>query len=265
VSWRLIDVLIGAAAGLVVAPLATVLAERSPLRSEEAEKFTVSSHCRSCRAPLPAAATIPFVSRLTTKGRCPSCRVSIPWSETAVELASVVVGAITVASVRNQGVSWLATIGLMLFALVLVPMSVFDLRTKSIATRLVYPAAAVVGALLVGAALIDGDTEQAKIVGLSGVAASAFIWFLFIVYPAGMGDGDARLALLLGLALGWFGWRHVVVGIFSGFLVGAVVGVIWAVASRKGLRSTIPFGPWLAIGAWLTVIFAARIDTALFY
>jgi leader peptidase (prepilin peptidase) / N-methyltransferase len=210
-------------------------------------------------------ATIPFVSRLTTKGRCATCQNPIPATETAVEAASVAVGAITTASVRAQGLGWMATVAMLVFALVLVPMSVFDLRTKSIATRLVYPAAAIVGALLIAAALIDSDSEQAKMIVFCGLGASAFIWLLFLFYPMGMGDGDARLALLLGLALGWFGWRHAVVGVFLGFVIGAIVGVVWAIVSRKGLRTTIPFGPWLAIGAWIMVVFADRIDNALFY
>ncbi len=106
------------------------------------------------------------------------------------------------------------------------------------------------------AALIDGDTSSALRVVACGVGASAFIWLLFLISPGGMGDGDARLALLLGFGLGWFSWRHAVIGIFAGFRHRRGGGRRLCGREPQGNEGGIPFGPWLALGAWLVVLLA---------
>jgi leader peptidase (prepilin peptidase)/N-methyltransferase len=261
VSWDLAGGVVGGVLGLAAAPLASILAERSPLRAETAEAFGLRSRCSTCRNPVAGIDAVPLVSFVRSR-RCRSCGAAIPAAEPLVEMATVAAGAITGARVAGFGEPWAAVVALVIWALVLVPMSVFDLRTRSIATRLVYPAALVVAALLAVAALVDGDAGRALRVVGSGVAASAFIWMLFFISPGGMGDGDARLALLLGIGLGWFGWMHTAVGVFLGFVIGAVVGVAYAVVSRKGMKAAIPFGPWLAAGAWVAVLLADRIAGA---
>lgn len=261
-SWDLAGAAVGAVIGLASAPVATILAERSPLRAADRERFTLSSRCTACRAPVSGFDLVPVVSMLGR--RCRACGTPIPWTEPLVEVLTIVVGAVTGARMRGLGVAWTAVTALVLLAVVLVPVSIFDLRTRSIATRVVYPASLVVGALLVAAALAgDGGRSQALRVVACGLGASAFIWLLFFIAPGGMGDGDARLALLLGLGLGWFGWRHAMFGLFAGFAIGAAVGVVWAVVSRRGLKAAIPFGPWLALGAWVVLLLADRVATGL--
>lgn len=253
---------VGGAIGFAAAPLSTILAERSPLRSDDAEAFGLRSRCTTCRNPIVGADAVPLVSFLRSR-TCRSCGAPIPPAEPGVELGTIAVGAITGARVAGFGQPWLVVVALILWALVLVPMSVFDLRTKSIATRLVYPASLAVAVVLAAAALVDDGGGRALRILACGVGASAFIWLLFLISPGGMGDGDARLALLLGLGLGWFGWQHAVLGIFAGFVIGALVGIVYAVVSRKGMKAAIPFGPWLALGAWLVVLVADRVGAGL--
>lgn len=68
-----------------------------------------------------------------------------------------------------------------------------------------------------------------------------------------MGDGDVRLSALLGMYLGWIGPMHVPVGLFLGFLTGAVVGVV-AMARGGDRKTALPFGPFMAVGA-VAVVF----------
>jgi leader peptidase (prepilin peptidase)/N-methyltransferase len=66
-----------------------------------------------------------------------------------------------------------------------------------------------------------------------------------------MGRGDAKLAGVLGLGLGWLGWGPFAVGALAPFLLGSVAGVIVMARRRSGRRTAIPFGPWMCAGAAL--------------
>ena len=72
---------------------------------------------------------------------------------------------------------------------------------------------------------------------------------LVVVYPAGMGFGDVKLAGLLGLYLGWVGWGAVLIGAFAAFLLGGVFSIGLLVTRRATRGSGIPFGPWMIAGA----------------
>ena len=72
---------------------------------------------------------------------------------------------------------------------------------------------------------------------------------LHLVSPRSMGFGDVKLAFVLGLVLGWLGWGELVLGLFLGFLYGAVVGIAaHRPAAPRRERTTCPFGPFLAAG-----------------
>jgi leader peptidase (prepilin peptidase) / N-methyltransferase len=127
-----------------------------------------------------------------------------------------------------------------------------DARLHLISTKLVYPACAVALVVFAVTATISSDFERFKWMAIGGIGASAFIWLLWLVYPGGMGQGDARLSLLLGMFLGWQGWRQVVIGMFLGFVLGSIGGLVLIFVRRAGFKSQLAFGPYLAIGA-LTV------------
>ena len=61
--------------------------------------------------------------------------------------------------------------------------------------------------------------------------------------------GDAKLAALLGLYLGWLGWRVLVLGVAAGFVVQAVLALVLLATRRIGLRGELPFGPAMLLGA----------------
>ena len=74
-----------------------------------------------------------------------------------------------------------------------------------------------------------------------------------------MGFGDVRLSAVLGLFLGWLGWGYVLGGLFTGFLYGAVIGMVLIAVGGRGRRQHIPFGPFLAAGTMTFVLFGAQI------
>ena len=87
----------------------------------------------------------------------------------------------------------------------------------------------------------------------------SFYFALAFLYPGGMGFGDVKLAGLLGLYLGWLGWSSVLVGTFTGFLLGGLVGVALLATRKATRRSAIPFGPAMLAGALLAVFLAGPI------
>ena len=77
----------------------------------------------------------------------------------------------------------------------------------------------------------------------------ALLRLIHLVSPRGMGYGDVRLAILCGLVLGWHGLTYVIVGLYTAFVLGAVVGVILIAVGRGKFGKSIPFAPYLAAAA----------------
>jgi len=130
-------------------------------------------------------------------------------------------------------------------------LSIVDLREKRIPNRMLLVASPIVALLLVAGLLLRG--EPGRLVGVVAGAAAMFVLYFAIalVVPAAMGMGDVKLAALLGGALGATGLTGWLVGLLGAFLVGGLVAVIALVTRRIGLRGSIPFGPWMVVGAVL--------------
>jgi leader peptidase (prepilin peptidase) / N-methyltransferase len=89
---------------------------------------------------------------------------------------------------------------------------------------------------------------------LGGLALAGFYLLLLVISPSGMSLGDVKLAASLGTLLGWFGWRVLIAGGFTGFLLGGLVGVALVVSGRASRKQHIPFGPVMIAGAVLAVL-----------
>lgn len=136
----------------------------------------------------------------------------------------------------------------------LVALSVIDFEHFLLPNRMVYPLAIVTLALLVVAAIGDGAWGDLGRALLGGVAAMTALGGLHLVSPRSMGFGDVKLAFVLGLVLGWLGWAELVLGLFCGFLAGAVVGVALIALRHRGRKDHLPFGPFLAFGTLVVLL-----------
>lgn len=141
----------------------------------------------------------------------------------------------------------------------LVALSIIDLRLFLLPNRIVYPLAGVSLVLLGAGALLDGDAGSFGRALLGAVVAFAVFAALHLVSPRSMGFGDVKLAFVLGLFLAYLGWGELVLGLFLGFLYGAVVGVVLIVARRRTRRDHVPFGPFLAAGTLTAVLVGQQI------
>jgi leader peptidase (prepilin peptidase)/N-methyltransferase len=130
-------------------------------------------------------------------------------------------------------------------------------RLPDALTLLSYPVALV---LLGAAALGVPDGGRRFVVALIGLAAA---WLLFLIqaliYPAGIGWGDVKLSGVLGLYLGWLGVTALVAGLFLGYVLAAVVGLVLLATRRATRRSQIPFGPFLLAGTLIAIVLSARL------
>jgi leader peptidase (prepilin peptidase) / N-methyltransferase len=166
-----------------------------------------------------------------------------------------------------------AAVGLAWALVILVPLvplsvalAVVDWRTRLLPTRLVLPATGV--AILLGMVgwAVTRDPDDLIRAAIALVVVRSVFWVLWWFHSAGMGFGDVRLAALLGFALGQLGWGEVVVGVYSGFLVFALPGLLLAIARRdRGLlKSAFPFGPFMLVGALIGVVVGSGVWSSLF-
>ncbi|WP_406093106.1 prepilin peptidase [Streptomyces sp. NBC_01013] len=134
-------------------------------------------------------------------------------------------------------------------------LATIDRRVHRLPDQLTLPAAAAAAVLLGLAALLPEHGGAWLSALLGGATLGAFYFLLFLINPSGMGFGDVKLALSLGVALGWYGWAVVFAGGFAGFLFGALYGLGLVIMRRAGRKTGIPFGPFMIAGALLGILF----------
>jgi leader peptidase (prepilin peptidase)/N-methyltransferase len=224
--------------GLALGSFLNVVAARVPLRRSVVHP---RSACMTCKVEIAWYDNIPIVSWVLLRGRCRSCGTTIPWKYPVVELVTaLLVGACVLAF----GPSAEAAIAAF-FCAVLVAVSVTDLEHKVIPNRIVLPAAAIV---LAAQTALHPSPQWA----LGAFLAALFLFIAAFAYPAGMGMGDVKLALLLGAMLG----RTVPVAMMFGMISALVPSIVLLVRHGAAARKmAIPFGPFLALGG-IVALFA---------
>jgi leader peptidase (prepilin peptidase)/N-methyltransferase len=243
-----VSVIIVFAFGLLIGSFLNVVIYRVPRR----ESIVLpASHCPHCDHPLAARDNIPLFSYLWQRGKCRYCSAPISIQYPLVEAAAALIGVI----------AWLSygpTLNFALavfFLLVLLTVSVIDLHHKIIPNVIVVPAIIIGAVALIGLPLagIDGLSLLGglgffnPLIGF--LIGGGLLFLLAVLWPNGMGGGDIKLAALMGLFLG----PYVIIALFLGFLFGSVGGLAAMGLLGKGRKDQIPFGPYLAVGAALTL------------
>lgn len=242
------------------------------------------SHCVKCGCFLAWRDLIPIVSFFMLRGRCRGCRCKIsiqyPLVEIITGLLFLSVFYLNYESmIMNYGheLSSFSMIHDSLFIIQLLfywfivsclaIIFVYDLRHYIIPDKILFPAIA--GSLIwrgflslkIGHwSLIE---NWSLVIGhffpyfLAAIVASAFFLFLILITRGrGMGLGDAKLAVLMGLLLGW---PNILIALFLAFFSGALVGVSLIIAGRKTMQSQIPFGPFLIFGTLVALFWGQAI------
>ena len=254
--------------GLLIGSFLNVVIYRIP-----AGKSIVSppSACGSCGAGIRSYDNIPVLSWLLLRGKCRDCGAAFSVRYPLVELGTGVFFAIVTLWVfsRGDGGSLASTgalsaqiivlVAFLYLAAVSVALAMIDLDTHTLPNKILLPVYPVGGVLLTAAALVAGEPGRLLSALIGAAALFGLYLALALISPGGMGLGDVKLAGVLGLYLGWLGWAPLIVGAFGAFLLGGLFGIGLLVSRKAGRRSSIPFGPWMLLAAWLGAVFGQPI------
>ncbi|GAB2624239.1 prepilin peptidase [Pseudactinotalea suaedae] len=145
--------------------------------------------------------------------------------------------------------SWVELVTFALLALGCAVLVAVDLDSHRLPDVLVLPTAvALVGGLAVAAATTDTWPDFGRAL-LGGLALGVGFLTMALISPRALGLGDVKLAALLGIFLGWFGWSAVLAGVVATFLLGGVAALLLLVLTRASRSTALAFGPWLVLGA----------------
>ncbi len=226
------------ALGISVGSFLNVVIHRLP-RNQSV--ISPGSHCPECGSVIRVVDNVPLLSWVILLGLCRDCGAVISSRYFLVELLT---GALTVAVIAKYGVT---TQGLLYCFLVwtLISVSFIDLEHQIIPDE-----------LSVGAAISGLAVSFMTPIGFDGALAGFLLgggvfFILAIAYPGGMGGGDIKLMAAIGA---FIGWKLVLLTILIGSAVGSVAGLSSMALFGKTRKDRIPFGPFLALGAIISVL-----------
>ncbi|PIY75351.1 MAG: prepilin peptidase [Candidatus Portnoybacteria bacterium CG_4_10_14_0_8_um_filter_40_50] len=243
-------------------------------RGQSPAKLGGRSHCPKCGHQLAWQDLVPVLSFVLLKGRCRYCQKAISWQYPIVELATGLLFLILSLSDSDRIFSLSDSITLIYFLFIascLIVIFVSDLKYFIIPDEIII--AGVIGTFLYKllsafdfASLRSGNNLYPELVeglklllpfALSAVIASAFFLVIVLITRGrGMGLGDAKLAFLMGLVLGW---PKILPALLLAFVSGALVGLILILAGKAKMKSEIPFGTFLAANTFLIMLLGEKI------
>lgn len=222
--------------------------------------FKKRSHCLFCKRKLTWKELIPILSFLLQKRKCLGCGKKISWQYPLVEFFT---GLIFVFIFwRFFDFSFLGILVVCYLFLVvcfLIIIFVYDLKYYLVSDKIIYPAiiAVCIWHLIFGI-LFKIYTPYEIITPLYGALAGGGIFLILILISRGkwMGWGDVKIAVFMGLLLGLY---KVLLALFLAFLAGAIVSLVLIALKKKKLKSEIPFAPFLALSAFISLIWGINL------
>jgi len=235
---------VGAAGGALV-PLT---AYRLSVPAEEPDRDA----CISCARPLPAG----IRGWLGLPARCAGCGVRLgPPAWLTALMAGVASGILAAALDAMATPGGRAVLALYVPLAVLgVLLTFIDIACKRLPHRLVVPAIWISAVLFAVIAAGTGEWGAMLRAGLGALVLGAIFLGLYLIPGQGLGYGDVKLAVLLGLYLGWLGWTAVALGALLPWLVNGPVVLALLVARRVDRRTSLPFGPAMLAGSLLAIL-----------
>ncbi len=210
------------------------------------------SHCPKCHTPIRFYDNIPILSYILLKGKCRHCQASIsiqyPIVEAITALSSLFL-------FKTYGLTW-SYIYYFLFVAALIAITVIDLHHQIIPDVISLPGI-VMGVL--GSFIIPQITYWNSLIGMLAGGGSLFLvatGYQWLFKREGMGGGDVKLLAMIGAFLGW---KAIILTILLSSLIGSVIGIMVMLIKGKDFKYAIPFGPFLAIGAVISLVWGEEL------
>lgn len=235
--------------GLTLGSFLNVCIYRIPIKKSIA--FPPSG-CTVCGSRIKFYDNIPILSYLILRGRCRHCGEAFSMLYPTVEL---VMGLLSVALLAYFNVfnhNFPIYFIFLIFIAALICISFIDLEHQIIPDVISLPG------ILIGFILsffFPHVTWVSSLIGIligGGILYLVALLFEVLMKKEGMGGGDIKLLAMIGA---WLGWKAVLFVILASSLAGSILGSIMLLLAKKGLRTQIPFGPYLALGAILYIFF----------
>lgn len=218
-------------------------------RLEEEKNIGGRSFCPRCKHALSWLDLLPIFSFIFLGGKCRYCKKGISIQYPLVELAT---GIIFLLIFSLFAPNYIEILFLFYIASTLVIIFIYDLKHYIIPDKVLFPAIIIT--------IIYKLLENFRVMPwliLAVVIASGFFFTIFILSRGrAMGFGDVKLAVLMGFLLGL---PNVLVALFLAFFFGAIIGLILMALQKKGLKSEIPFGPFLIIGTFIALFYGSQL------
>jgi len=253
------------------------LQENLPKKS--AKKKAVSflrgkSFCPKCKHTLAWYDLAPIFSFLSLKGKCRYCKKKISWQYLIVEAAT----GLLFLAVMNYGLGimnyewWSPVFTFNLSFLVLnscffILIFIYDLRHYIIPDKFIFSAIGIVVLFRIfeflnlkfvwnlGFGIWDFQPFWPNLF-LALIPTIFFFLLWFLSKGSWLGFGDVKLALLMGLFLGW---PNILAALFFAFILGSIIGLVLIVLGKKKMKSQVPFGPFLIAGTFFALFWGEKV------
>ena len=216
--------------------------------------FFTRSHCPKCKKEIPWYDLFPFFSYIALRGKCRACKDDISVQYPLVEVGTALV---FILLFWRFGFSWEFAVLLIISSILMIVLT-YDMLHYLVADILVWICLGLWAVYL----LVDYLFLHASIHVLlgslyGGLALGGFLGLLVLISKEKwMGAGDIKLGFLLG-AISF--WPLVLLSAFSAFTLGSIISLILIFARRKTMKDTIPFAPFLILGAYITLFWGPQI------
>jgi leader peptidase (prepilin peptidase) / N-methyltransferase len=217
---------------------------------------TPRSQCPSCKHSISSLENIPILSYLYQKGKCRHCGIHISAQYPLVELFTAV---LTGFIAFKFGFSW-QTLLAMILAWSLVTLSMIDFKTTLLPDNITLPILWL--GIIANYFQLFCSLEDSVLGAIFGYLS---LWLVFqtfklITGKEGMGYGDFKLLALLGA---WLGWQYLIAIILISSVVGSIIGITLIVTKVLGRDVPTPFGPYLALGGIICLLWGPEVKSIL--
>ena len=235
--------------GLIVGSFCNVCIYRIP---KNESIIYPASHCSKCRSKIKPVDNIPLLSFILLKGRCRNCGSKISIQYPVVELLT---GIIYLIIYLIYGLSIQSLVYIILSSALII-IAFIDLNEQIVPDVISLPGIGVGLILSFFVPYLSFINSALGVVVGGGIILIIALVGSMIFKKEAMGGGDVKLAAMIGAFLGW---RYTIISLFLGFFLGALAGIYLILSKIKSKEDMVPFGPFIALGSLITLLWGEKI------